>query len=76
MKTVTKGGATLTTKAVAWAGDIPTKYQSALEYKVSDKRIIRISGDPMPNKEKALDSLATERVIWNEALHEFNNVEL
>lgn len=68
--------AVLTTKAVAWHEDKPTKYQSALECQVTDKRIIRISGDPMPTEEDALEELCKERVLWEEAMIEFLKVDI
>lgn len=66
--------ATITTKAVAWAADVPIKYQSALELKVSYKRIMRISGDPMATEEQALDSLKDEYRLWQRTLDAFGKV--
>lgn len=68
--------AVLTTKAVAWHEDKPTKYQSALEYQVTGKRIIRISGDPKPTQDAALESLCNERMLWEESMEAFKKVEL
>ena len=64
--------AIIVTKAVAWNGDKVTKYQSALEYPLNDKRIIRISGDPKPSEEKAIDSLIEEHANWKEAFVAFD----
>lgn len=63
--------ATISTIVVSWAGDKPLKYQSSLEYQVSNNRTIRILGDPMSTKEKAEASLRAEFNKWNEAMTAF-----
>jgi hypothetical protein len=68
------GEATLETKAVAWNGDIPLKYQSVLEYQVSSKRAIRLVGDPASTKGAAMDNLYNELTLWKDALAKFDKV--
>ena len=66
-----KKKATLTTKAVAWNNDIPTKYQSILEFPVSENRTIRLMGDPKPTMDDSFSSLCEEVNIWEEAMAAF-----
>lgn len=68
--------AALVTRPVAWCSETPTKYQSFLEFRADEKRTIRICGDPKPTEEDALESLTSERLLWEEAIYAFRNVEL
>lgn len=68
--------AQLETRPVAWAGNSPTKYQSSLSYQVTEKRTIRILGDPMSTEEKAIEALCKELVLWEQAMAAFKNVKL
>ena len=69
-----KKKATLITREVAWSNDIPTKYQAFLEYSVSDRRIIRLAGDPMSTEEAAENSLINEYMLWHEAMASFKEI--
>lgn len=68
--------AQLVVKDVAWVDEKPIKYQAFLEYKVSDKRTIRICGDPQSTKDKAIDSLCAEKILWEEAISEFRELKI
>ena len=69
--------ATLYTVPVAWHGEIPTKYQSFLEYPTSkeeDARKIRILSSPMSSREEAIDDLRNELSLWQEAVLSFREL--
>ena len=68
--------AQLVVKDVAWVNEKPTKYQAFLEYNVSDKRTIRICGDPQSTKDKAIDSLCAEKILWEEAIGKFSDLKI
>lgn len=64
----------ITTKAVAWNADKPTKYQTAAEIQVSATRIIRISGYPKSTEKEAKKALKEEFSLWQEAMIKFSEV--
>ena len=70
---MTKTKATLTTEAVTWSNDKPTKYQSFLDYP-SEIRTVRLLGDPAPSKEKAIANLIKEINLWKKAIDAFQKL--
>lgn len=67
-----KKKANLITKEVAWSGDMPTMYQSMMEYQATEERVIRLVGDPKPTMVDAMDELCKEFMLWQEAMNAFS----
>lgn len=59
---------TVVTNEVAWSDGKPTKYQSVAAYHTDSGRTMRILGDPMPDPDKAEDSLCEELELWHDAV--------
>lgn len=71
---MTKKPANLITKPVAWTGDKPTKYQSFLEYPLTEERAIRVFSIPKPTEKEAYEDLRCELQQWEFAIKAFRNL--
>ena len=66
--------AKITTREVAWVGTKPIKYQSSLEFELSERRTIHLFGEPASTKALAWENLVTEYSMWSEAMVAFKEV--